>query len=425
MTSNSVAGVVQSSTPDIIPKGRPKGYKPHGWHQDDSELASRKKNLNGRFCSYFFTRAEVNVEGAVFMCCPYWLPVIVGDLNVNTMEEIWNGPKAQEIRNQLYDGRNWPFCKHNTCPKIQHAETALPLITDVINDSKKYRVDEHIAKSLRNKSPQANYLPHDIQVGTDESCNLYCPSCRNSKIIHAKGEKYEQRKSLTDKLFDEILAAPKDYYFDIWITGGGDPFGSKIFRERLQEMDLTDRPNTWLNFQTNGVMLTPKVWDSIHKIHNQIKQIVFSFDAGRKETYEQQTRLGGHWDQLVSNVDYVYNKIPSFKEELGMSSVSWTNKFRAMSHNFVVQTCNYREIPEFIQMVIDRWSSPGKYSRATFSLIVDWGHMPDFEERAIWKPSHPEHQNFLQVLRDPIVANAPAKSVMFGNMKTLVEQANA
>ena len=150
--------------------------------------------------------------------------------------------------------------------------------------------------------------------------------------------------------------------------------------------------------------------------------IIFSFDAGRKETYEQQTRLGGHWDQLVSNVDYVYNQIPSFKEELGTSSVS---KFRSMSHNFVVQTCNYKEIPEFIQMVTDRWSSPGKYSRATFSLIVDWGHMPDFEERAIWKPSHPEHQNFLQVLRDPRVANAHHKNVMFGNMKTLVEQANA
>ena len=225
MTLTSVVDAVQSSTPDIVIKGKPKGWKPKGFHQDDSLIAGTKKDLNGRYCSYFFNRAEINNMGLVFMCCPFWLPVVIGDLNVNTMEEIWNGSKAQEIRNQLYDGANWPHCKHNTCPKIQYAETALPLITNVIDNPKKYNVDPIIIESLKNRSTQASYLPHDIQVGTDESCNLYCPSCRNSKIIHSKGEKYDQRKSLTDKLFDEIMKAPKDYQFDIWITGGGDPFG--------------------------------------------------------------------------------------------------------------------------------------------------------------------------------------------------------
>jgi len=424
VTLTSVVDAVQSSTSDIVIKGRPKGWKPKGFHQDDSLIAGTKKDLNGRYCSYFFNRAEINNMGLVFMCCPFWLPVVVGDLNENTMEEIWNGPKAQEIRNQLYSGENWPHCKHNTCPKIQHIDSSLPLITDILKDPDRYNVDPHTANALKNRSTQASYLPHDIQVGTDESCNLYCPSCRNSKIIHAHGKKYEQRKLLTDKLFDEIMKAPKDYYFDIWITGGGDPFGSKIFRERLQKMDLTDRPYTFLNFQTNGVMLTPKVWDSISKVHKQIKQIVFSFDAGRKDTYEKETRLGGHWDQLVSNVDYVYSQIPSFTTS--KKSYNGDNLLSgAMSHNFVVQTCNYREIPEFIQMVMDRWTGIGKQSRATFTLIVDWGHMPDFEERAVWKPTHPEYQNFLQVLRDPRVVNANHKNVHWGNMKTLVEQANA
>lgn len=424
MTSISVADAVQSSTTDIVPEGKAKGWKPRAFYQDDNLIAGTKKDLNGRYCSYFFNRAEVNASGLVFMCCPFWLPVVVGDLNVNTMEEIWNGPKAQEIRNQLYSGENWPHCKHNTCPRIQYAEAQLPLITNIIDNPQKYNVDPIIAEALKNRSTQANYLPHDIQVGTDESCNLYCPSCRNSKIIHSKGKKYDKRKSLTDKLFDEIMAAPKDYQFDIWITGGGDPFGSKIFRERLQEMDLTDRPNTWLNFQTNGVMLTPKVWDSISKVHKQIRQIIFSFDAGKKETYEKETRLGGHWDQLVSNVDYVYSQIPSFTKT--ENSYNTSNLLSgAISHNFVVQTCNYREIPDFIQMVTERWTEPGKTSRATFTLILDWGHMIDFEVRACWKPEHPEYENFLQVLRDPRVANAKNKTVLFGNMKTLVELANA
>ena len=93
-------------------------------------------------------------------------------------------------------------------------------------------------------------MPHDIQIGSDESCNLYCPSCRNEKILHAKGNAYNKRKYLTDKLFDEIMNAPKDYWFDLWITGGGDPFGSKIFRERVFEVQNLKKKRNCQNFKT-------------------------------------------------------------------------------------------------------------------------------------------------------------------------------
>ena len=423
MTSNSVADAVQSS-PDIIPVGKPKGWKPKGFNQDDSQLTADAKNLNGRYCGHFFNRAEISAYGGVFMCCPFWLPVVIGDLNVQTMEEIWNGEKAQEVRNQLWDGRNWPMCKHNTCPKIHNDELVIideipqRRFSDNSEDSAYYNLTEYEVNAISTKSTVAEYLPHDIQVGTEESCNLYCPSCRNEKILHAKGNAYNKRKRLTDKLFDEIMAAPKDYWFDLWITGGGDPFGSKIFRERLQDMDLTDRPNTWLNFQTNGVMLTPKTWDSIHRVQRNIKSMIFSFDAGRKDTYEKETRLGGHWDQLVSNVDYVYSQMGDFKNYVS------NNQDLNITHNFVVQTCNYKEIPEFIQMVKDRWWSNKKPCRATFSLILQWGHMLDFEQRAIWKPTHPEHKDFLRVLQDPRVTDN-SSMCNFGNMGTLVKQANA
>ena len=146
--------------------------------------------------------------------------------------------------------------------------------------------------------------------------------------------------------------------------------------------------------------------------------MIFSFDAGRKDTYENQTRLGGHWDQLVSNVDYVYSQMSDFKNYVA------GNQDLSITHNFVVQTCNYKEIPEFIQMVKDRWWSDTKPSRATFSLILQWGHMSDFEQRAIWKPTHPEHKDFLRMLRDPRVTDN-SSMCNFGNMGTLVKQANA
>jgi MoaA/NifB/PqqE/SkfB family radical SAM enzyme len=405
VTSNSAADVAQSS----IKLGR-------GAKLDQSLIASKPKDLNGRYCRHFFQRAEITAAGRVFMCCPNWLPVIIGDLNTQTMEEIWNSPAARKVRAQLFDGQNWPLCRHATCPKIQNDDL---VIMDEIDARRAdpdpgnynyHQLTDHEVRAIKNYSTIAEFFPQELQIGTDESCNLYCPSCRASKVMHANGKMYDKRKFLTDKIFDEILATPRWYPIKMWITGGGDPFGSKIFRERLQSLDLRDRPNTEIHFQTNGVMLTPKVWDSISNIHANIKSIIFSFDAGTKETYETKTRLGGHWDPLCKNVDYIFDNFHNTNIEY-------------LNHNFVVQTCNYREIPDFIEMVNERWVDDGKRdSKATFSLILDWGHMSDYDERAVWKKTHPEHENFLQVLRDPRVTKY--RHVDFGNMQTFVEQAN-
>ncbi len=407
MTSNSVADVVQ----DSIKFGR-------GAKLDESLILADDKNLNGRYCGYFYNRAEITSSGRVFMCCPNWLPVIIGDLKTQTMKEIWNGPTAQKVRQQIFDGNNWPLCRHKTCPKINQNELIYikdidaKRFSDNPNDFDYHQLSDWEVNAIKNKSTVAEFFPHDIQIGTDESCNLRCPSCRAGKIMYTSGKLYEKRKSITDKIFDEILDTPKDYPIKMWVTGGGDPFGSKIFRERLQTLDLSDRPNTEIHFQTNGVMLTPKVWNSISKIHNNIGSIIFSFDAGKKETYENLTRIGGHWDPLVKNVDYIFNNYDNYEN------------FH-LNHNFVVQTCNYKEIPDFLQMVVERWVKPNiKESMATFSLILDWGHMSDYDERAIWKNTHPEHEDFLRVLQDPRLMKY-RRYADYGNMTTFVEKAHS
>jgi hypothetical protein len=50
------------------------------------------------------------------------------------------------------------------------------------------------------------------------------------------------------------------------VTGSGDPFGSKIFRDLLFGIDGSKYPNVKINLQTNGVMFTPKYWKNMKKI---------------------------------------------------------------------------------------------------------------------------------------------------------------
>ena len=62
------------------------------------------------------------------------------------------------------------------------------------------------------------------------------------------------------------------------------------YPENATDFDLSDRPK-YRNIFSNPLSHAFKVWNSISKIHNNIGSIIFSFDAGKKETYENLTRI--------------------------------------------------------------------------------------------------------------------------------------
>ncbi|MBF85735.1 MAG: hypothetical protein CL489_14865 [Acidobacteria bacterium] len=395
------------------------------WIVDQEGLENIDKDLSTKYCKNLYTRFEVGPEGQVKMCCATWLPHTVGNLLEQEVEEIWSGKPAQKLRNQIVTGK-WDYCQHKICPHIvgnnlpeqswvTNATAGEPLIDH--GASKNYfkagqPVFDWEIEALKNKSLTPYPHPIDILFGTDESCNLYCPSCRADKIQHSEGPKYERRKYLTEKLMAAVLRIDPAQPVEVWITGSGDPFGSKIYRELLQKIDGKNHPNLIINLQTNGVMLTPKMYDSMHKIHKNLGILVVSIDAGTKDTYENKTRLGGHWDILMKNCDYLNDKA----RPLENSNNEW-----CLAFSFVVQTDNYKEMPEYVHLIKNRF--PNVCAGIAFSLILDWSVMPaaTYEDKCVWKTTHPEHEDFLKVLQDPIFLEDEQN---LGNMKYLHEKAN-
>ena len=78
------------------------------------------------------------------------------------------------------------------------------------------------------------------------------------------------------------------------ITGSGDPWGSKIFREKLWDLDLREYPNIAMNFKTNGVMLTEKTWNKMWRIHDRVRALGVSWDACHETTYNVTRRDGDY-----------------------------------------------------------------------------------------------------------------------------------
>lgn len=382
---------------------------------DQAGLYSVQKDLSSKYCKNFYTRLEVGLDGSVWMCCPHWLPPVIGNLFEEELEDIWNGPKAQVLRNQMFDGK-WGLCQQKICPMI--VDDKLPNKSDIADMP---YINKWEIEGVKNKSLTPYPYPVDIMFGTDKSCNLKCPSCRMDKIQLIEGFEYEKCKYLTDKLMAGILRIDPMQTVDIWVTGSGDPFGSKIYREMLQNINGKEHPNLRINLTTNGVMFTPKIYESLHKIHDNLAICVVSLDAGTKHTYENVTRLGGHWDTLLKNLDFLHTKI------VDRSDPNWfmfrnnsVEGFR-LGFSFVVTSTNYKEMPEYIRLTRERYPNS---TRTAFSLILDWNTWtpPEYEKQCIWKTSHPEHEEFLEVLRNPIFKQ---EYVFLGNLKSLYDLANA
>lgn len=354
-------------------------------------------NLKNKFCTKPFTYLEVGSlrDGRVpcFSCCPQLVPDEVGDLNKQTIEEVWNSEVFQNIRSSIHDG-SFRFCKKEDCPEIQSNQ--LP--------DKREIEDKRLWDVIKEKKTNLDFGPEVLNLDYDQSCNLACPSCRIDYINHNNDiEQQEVINGVALKLKDQALESCKTIIF----CSSGDPFASKHFREFLGELNFELYPDLKVQIVSNGVLLTEKVWNNYKNIHSHVGLVCISLDAGREPTYEI-TRKGGNWKVLQENLKFL-GKLRS------------ENKFEKLRLDFVVQDYNFREMPDLVDI--------GKQVGADevfFQKIVDWNtySKPEFKKRLIYNSSHPEYSEFLKViedkrLKDPIVNPGNFGGLLKGSNKRI------
>ncbi len=342
--------------------------------------------LAERFCGRPFESFEVQENGSVYLCCPTWLRQRAGNLHDAEAGAIWNSPAAQAVRRSILDG-SFRHCDHETCPEI--AGGTLPTRAAAARDPR-------FAAIIAEGRTTVDGLPAFVNFAQDKSCNLSCPSCRTQRLQFNDGPGHAVRKSLHDRLVDAFLARPTDQAFTLNITGIGDPFASRIFREFLFALDGGAYPNMKVNLQTNGVLLTPKTWQHLHRIHDRIECISVSIDAAEAATYGI-VRRGGDWDLLQANLDF-------------LAALRRRGGFRQLLLFFVVQRANFREMPGFVAL--------GKRlgaDRIHFSRAVNWGpwSAAEYRTQCVWEPAHPDNAAFAAIIADPVFDD-PA--VALGNL---------
>ncbi len=325
-----------------------------------------------------------------FVCCPSWAPQSIRvDVNgneswlpVNETDDVmrnWTSKPAQDIRKSVLDG-TYKYCDHKICPRLN----------ELINTGRKPYLFREIDEfrevyNIHTEEDIINYKtpPEEILFGFDRSCNLRCPSCRVNLIPNDDLESPQHKAKL------HLLKSIEDNFASnlkrIMVTGSGDPFYSKIYRDYLINFDITKYPNLeQLQIITNGNLLDEKMWKSL-KAAPYIGTIEISIDAGIKDTYENKTRLNGNWDRLINNLKFL----------------SKQNTIKEFICSMVVSKHNYKEMYIFYELITNIFKESEFDLVINYRQIVDWGtySKEDLTELQIFKNEHPLFNDFIEEIK--------------------------
>lgn len=295
----------------------------------------------------------VDLESNCFLCsCDGHLPIPVGQVqDFDTLESIWNSPIAKTLQEDVDSGK-FTWCAVDHCG-IRHNNIFRPT--------------------------------YQLGINIDESCNLYCPSCRRDHIMHASGPEFEKKQQnlLTILSWLEKFQHP----IQITLSGNGDPFASQIIRPLFKNFVPQDTHK--FRLMTNGLLMRKQLSDSQLLPHIEIFSI--SVDAGSANVY-QQVRRGGNWDVLMDNFDFLIEK----------------NKNRQVLLNFALQKNNYEDLYNFVKLcrrynfkgVVHQLDNWGTWNYDTVKTPDTWTIANGtYLDHDVLRPSHVLHQNCLDILK--------------------------
>jgi wyosine [tRNA(Phe)-imidazoG37] synthetase (radical SAM superfamily) len=334
---------------------------------DDGHMAART-------CTFPFERMDIHENGNASVCCSHWTPYFsLGNVMAEgkAASEIFNSESAVAMRESVLDG-SFRFCDHVKCPWI--AGDTLPRKQDARGPNARRALD---SGELRFERPRYVFLAFDA------SCNLSCPSCR-LRVITEKANIQIEKEELIES---SIMPLLKDVD-RLNLNAAGELLVSRPLRRLLSKLNRRDFPNLKIEIITNGTLFTPREWAKFPGIHDMVDSIRVSTDGASKPTFEL-LRRGARWEPFMENMRF-------------LASLSENKVINLLLFSMTYQVENFREMPAFVDMC--RALHPSAW--VIFEKLENWGTFSaaEYARKAVHLMSHPLHEEFLSVIRQPKLA---------------------
>jgi MoaA/NifB/PqqE/SkfB family radical SAM enzyme len=165
---------------------------------------------------------------------------------------------------------------------------------------------------------------------------------------------------------------------------------SEVYIELFDYIIEKNKKNITNIVQTNGSLLKSKE-NLLRKFLPYISNLRISFDAGCEDTYKL-TRVGGNWNNLLDNVNFVKDLVKQ-------------NNFRTqLSADFVVQKNNYKDLPVFANLCRELNLS------MNIQKMWNWGtwELDVFNDMNVYDKKHPLYadvEKYFRLAKLPMANN--------------------
>ena len=166
-------------------------------------------------------------------------------------------------------------------------------------------------------------------------------------------------------------------------NGSGEIFISKFYKNLLKKVSAK-YPNIKYMIMTNGLLCNEKTLKELN-IEDKLKYVIVSLHAITEETYNKMVK-GSNFKKVINNIKY-------------LSQLKKDDKMDCFALSFVITSLNYKELPQFIEFAYSVNAIP-----QFWCVREDEGYLdPDsLRKYNVANPEHPDHQDFLKVLTNPV-----------------------
>lgn len=267
---------------------------------------------NGAFCIMPWVHLHVTQEGSVTPCCQAkWdKELAFGDINTQTVSDIWNGSKMKHFRKTMIGGKKDIRCMR-CYEKEKDGWTSLRNITN-----NKY---EKEVLQVANGEKVGFDRPIYLDIRFSNKCNLRCRICgpwSSSNWAHdfalLNGEKY-QGENITYGVKDqtkflqelrELIPYLQEIYF-----AGGEPLLIDANYEVLEMLIKENRTDVELFYNTNCTVLDYKD-KSILNYWKQFSKVTVAASIDDFGPTFEYHRKNANWEMLETNIKKIQELTP-------------------------------------------------------------------------------------------------------------------
>lgn len=303
-----------------------------------------------------------NYQGDVRQCC-WTRDGYIGNLQKNSIEEIYHGEKAEQIRKRLEAG-DYSLCDVDACPYLAMNE-----------------IEKHLIEY--DEAPQ---FPTELYLGFERVCNYACTCCTVHKFMQ---EEKKEDLELYYKKIEERIMPILPYVKKISANGCGELFCSKHILNILSNWKPMSNPeDIEVLLESNGSLFDEEHWKQIENLGEYNLRVAISVMSFEEPVYQYLSGTKLPITKVENNLKFIRSL-----REAGI-----INYFEIAT---VVQEKNFRSIPKFVQKCIEGYNPD--YIR--LRPYEPWGAQSPEE---VWitdvrNPEHPYYEEYKKVMQHPIL----------------------